>query len=245
MPKGGILNVKTENITLNENDSRNIIGSHPGRYVKLSIQDNGIGMKKEVVQRIFEPFFTTKGVGKGTGLGMSVVYGIVKQHNGWVNVYSEPCKGTIFTIYLPVSSDSDKKESAVKEKVEIKDIKGHGERILIVEDNEGIIQYTSRVLSKNGYIVFLARNVKEALEIYEKEKGNFNMVISDVVLPDKPGTEVVTQFLLGKPELKVIFTSGYLDDKSQLETIRNKGHKFLQKPFELNELLNLITSDDF
>ena len=237
MPRGGILTVKTENVTLNEDYSTGIYEARPGRFVKLSIQDNGIGMNKEVVQRIFEPFFTTKGVGKGTGLGMSVVYGIVKQHNGWINVYSEPDKGTILKIYLPVSSDSDKKEPAAKEKDEIKDIRGHGERILIVEDNEGIIQYTSRVLSKNGYVVFLARNVKEALEIFEKEKGNINLIVSDVVLPDKTGTELVAQLISYNRKLKVIFSSGYLDDKSQWEMIHNKGYKFLQKPFELNELL--------
>ena len=237
MPKGGILTIKTENVTLNEEDSMKIIDAHPGKYVKLSIQDNGTGMNKEVVGRIFEPFFTTKGVGKGTGLGMPVVYGIVKQHNGWVNVYSEPGEGTIFKIYLPASFEKTEIKDKDKDK---KTLAGHGERILIVEDEEGIRKYADRVLSMNDYVVFTAENVKEALELYEKEKGNFGLVLTDVILPDRTGIELVTQLLSGNPELKVIFTSGYLDDKSQWGMIKEKGHKFLQKPFELNELLAAV-----
>lgn len=238
MPKGGTITVKTENITLTEEYSKNIPLSYPGRFVKLSIQDNGIGMTNEVVQRIFEPFFTTKSVGKGTGLGLFVVYGIVKQYNGWINVYSEPDKGTIFKIYLPVSLE--KKETIIQEKVKYDDVKGHGERILVVEDEKGIRDFINKALSMNGYVVFLAGNVKEAIEIYEKEKGKIHLIISDVVLPDKTGIELVNQFFIDNPKLKVIFSSGYLDDKSQWEMIQKKGYKFLQKPYELKELLSAI-----
>ncbi|EKD25984.1 MAG: hypothetical protein ACD_79C01417G0002, partial [uncultured bacterium] len=238
MLKGGILTVKTENVTLDEEHSRSILESHSGRFVRLSIQDNGIGISNKIIARIFEPFFTTKGLGKGTGLGLSVVYGIVKQHNGWINVYSELGNGAIFKIYLPASLGN--KETLIKEKTEYNDLKGHGEKILLIEDEEGIREYVTQALSLNGYKLSLAKNAKEALEIYEKEKGNFNLVISDVVLPDKPGPELVQMFMSDNPLLRVIFCSGYLDDKSQWELLQDKGYKFIQKPFDLNELLIVI-----
>ena len=236
MKKGGILTIKTENVVINEEYAMNIAESYPGKFVKLSIQDDGEGMSKEVLQHVFEPYFTTKGLGKGTGLGLSVVYGIVKQHNGWINVYSEPGKGTMFTIYLP-SSSAEKKGEIIKEKYSSDDLTGHGERILVVEDEVAIRKYSSRVLLNNGYTVFLAGDVKEAVEIFEKEKDHIDMVLSDVVLPDGTGIDLVNQILLVKPELKIILCSGYLDDRSQQQLINGKGHKFLHKPFKLNELL--------
>ncbi len=236
MPEGGNLTIKTENITLDEKDSGDIPESSPGKFVKLSVQDNGTGMSREIMPNIFEPFFTTKGVGKGTGLGLSAVYGIIKQHTGWINASSAPGKGSIFTIYLP-AVPSEKPEPEAKETAEFRDITGHGEKILFVDDEEGIRKYAGRALSNYGYAVFLARNVKEALEIYEKEKGSFKLVISDVILPDKIGTELVSRLISADPKLKVIFISGYLDDKSQYEIIHEKGYKFFQKPFELNTLL--------
>jgi len=239
MPDGGILTIRTENVTLTEELSRNIPEAYPGRFVKLTIQDNGTGMNSEVIRHIFEPFFTTKGKGKGTGLGLSVAYGIVKQHKGRINVHSEPGNGTVFDIYFPAFPG--KKEHAIKEKVKQRGIPaGQGERILVIEDEEGIRRYVNRALLKNGYKVFLAGNAKEALEAYEKENGNFRLVISDVVLPDMPGTGVVTQLLTDKPELKVIFISGYLEDRSQKKIIQDKGHKFLQKPFKLKELIDAV-----
>ena len=238
MPNGGTLTVKTENVTLGEEQYIDIPESYPGRFVRLSIQDNGKGMSNEVVQRIFEPFFTTKGIGKGTGLGLSVAYGIVKQHNGWINVYSEQGKGTIFKIHLPAVLD--KKETVIQKEVKYRDVTGHGERILVVEDEQAIRDFISKVLLKNGYVAFLTGNVKEALEIYKKEKGKFHLIISDVVLPDKTGIELANQILLDNPKLKVIFSSGYLDDRSQWKMIQKKGFKFLQKPYELNKLLSAI-----
>src|SRR3989339_355343 len=236
MNKGGVLTIKTENVIVSKEYSMNIAESYPGKFVKLSIQDNGMGINKEVLQHIFEPYFTTKGLGKGTGLGLSVVYGIVKQHNGWINVYSEPDRGTMFTIYLP-SSSSEKKGEIIKEKYNPDDLVGHGERILVVEDEVAIRKYSSRVLLNNGYTVFLAGDVNEALTIFEKEKNNIKMVLSDVVLPDGTGIDLVNRLLLEKPEFKVILCSGYLDDRSQQQLIHGKGHKFLHKPFQLNELL--------
>jgi len=246
MPWGGVLTIKTENVSLNDDYAELNAESYPGKFVRLSIQDNGIGMSEEVLQHLFEPFFTTKDSGKGIGLGMSVVYGIVKKHKGWTNVYSEPGKGTIFKIYIPAFLSHEKEDTVTKEKVEYHDVSGHGERILVVEDDEAIRRYVSKALSINGYTVFLAGTAQEALETYKKENKNFSLVLSDVILPDKTGNELVTllqadrEKSAGLPEIKVIFTSGYLDDKSQWEKIQEKGYKFLQKPFELSELLSAV-----
>ncbi|MFA5858886.1 MAG: PAS domain S-box protein [Elusimicrobiota bacterium] len=236
MAIGGILTVKTENIILDKEQAMPIIDAYPGRFIRFSFQDSGIGIGENVLPHIFEPFYTTKDVGKGTGLGLSVVYGIVKQHKGWINVCSESGKGTIFKIYLPKSSATLGVE-VTKETTKYQDVKGHGERILVVEDEEGISKMVKRFLSSNGYIVFIAKTVKEALEVYKTEKGNFNLVISDVILPDKTGLELVTQLLLDNPKLKIILSSGYLDDKSEWKMIQKKGYKYIQKPFELKQLL--------
>lgn len=235
MPKGGILAIKTENVIIKEEELKNIFMSYPGKFIRLSIEDNGIGMDKETIRHIYEPFFTTKALGKGTGLGLSVVHGIAEQHKGWVNVYSEVGIGTIFKIYLPAYFE--KEEIIVRKKIQNRNLKGNGERILYVEDEEKIRTFTSKILSLNGYIIIEAKGVKEALEIYKKEKGNFNLVLTDVILTDKTGIELVNQLTLDKPSLKVVFTSGYFDDKSQWENIHNKGYEFVQKPYESKELL--------
>ena len=234
MLNGGILTVKTENVTINQEYLTGISEAYTGRFVQLSIQDTGVGMSSEIIHKIFDPFFTTKQMGKGTGLGLAVVYGIIKQHKGWITVYSEPGKGTIFNIFLPASSEE--KQSIIKEEVEYTDVTGHGERILFIEDEKELLECISRALSMNGYVVFTAGNAKEAFETYKKENGNFQLVICDVVLPDKPGNELVGLLLSDNPALKVIFTSGYLDDNPQKNIIHKEGHKFVHKPFKLNAL---------
>ncbi|HCJ66142.1 MAG TPA: hypothetical protein DHV62_02145, partial [Elusimicrobia bacterium] len=150
MPNGGTLTLKTENVTIDEEYVNANPEARVGKFVSLSVQDTGSGMDKETLQHIFEPFFTTKETGKGTGLGLSTVYGIVKQHNGWVNVYSEPGQGTVFKIYLPVFGIAGEKESK-EEVVTSAELKGKGERILLVEDEEGVRKFSERVLKKNGY----------------------------------------------------------------------------------------------
>ena len=195
-------------------------------------------MDKEVIQHIFEPFFTTKEKGKGTGLGLPVVYGVVKQHNGWMNIYSEPGKGTIFKIYLPASLE--KKEDTTEKKAPVRTLQGHGERILLVEDEESIRRFSVKVLVKNGYSVFEAGTVKEALDIFIKEKGNFDLLFTDVVLPDRSSLELIEELLYQKPEICVLVTSGYTDSKSHGKEIREKGFRFLQKPYEPNRLLTAV-----
>ncbi len=238
MPDGGELTIKTESVTLGEEYCRAVSYARPGRFIRLSISDTGLGIEDKLLRHIFEPFFTTKDIGKGTGLGLAVVYGIVKQHEGWINVHSAQGQGTTFRIYLPARQG--KVQSRVKETVASYDLHGDGERILLVEDEEGVREVENEILCKNGYTVFKAANVKEAIEIFEKEKGDFHMVFSDVILPDNTGLQLIDRLLSLKPGLKVLLCSGYTDDKSQWPIIREKGYHYLQKPYALPDLLKMI-----
>ena len=238
MPKGGTITIKTENLVLSEDESTSIEGSHPRDYIRLSIADTGIGMDNETIKHIFEPFFTTKGLGKGTGLGLSVVYGIIKAHNGWINVYSEPTHGTIFKIYLPAT----KSEAAVinEVKTEPKRLKGKGEHILIVEDDDAILAYMERILSKNNYNIHKAVSSKNAVEVFKENSKNIDIVITDMVLTDENGLDTIDKLKLIKNDIGVIICSGYLDDKSNFLEIQQKGYKFIQKPFEIANMLKTI-----
>jgi len=238
MTNGGKLTIKTENVTLNEEHCRGIPEAWPGKFVCLSVADTGVGMDEETIQHIFEPFFSTKDAGKGTGLGLSVVYGIVQQHGGWINVHSDPRQGSTFNVYLPAFSV--KPEDETKETTSLQELQGSGERILVVEDEEGIRELATKMLSENGYIVFEAANAKEALDIFERENGELHLVFSDVVLPDKNGIELVDQLLLLKPELRILLSSGYTNEKLQWPVIRGRDFRFLQKPYALVSLLQAI-----
>lgn len=237
MPEGGILTIKTENVTLKE-DGKVIPEAKHGRFICLSVQDTGVGMDEGTVERVFEPFFTTKKNGKGTGLGLSVAYGIVKKHKGWINIETRPGEGSTFKIYLPVSSKKLEDES--EERTSLTELQGSGERILVVEDQEGVREFLSRALSENGYLATEARNAKEARDIFEEEKGNFDLIFCDVVLPDKSGLQLVSQLLSSKPGIPVLLSSGYVDEKSQRSLIHKRGFRFLQKPYSLVNLFQTI-----
>ena len=238
MAQGGKIVIKTENMNIDEEFCQRFSYARPGQFVRLSVEDTGVGMDQEIMSHIFDPFFTTKEIGKGTGLGLSVIYGIVKQHEGWVNVYSEPGQGSVFRIYLPASFASEAKE--FEEEVPIEELQGHGERVLLVEDERMLREFAVRTLPENGYVVFAAEKAEEALELFEREKGEFHIVFSDVVLPGINGVKLVDRLLVKKPELKVLLSSGYMEDKSQLSVIRKRGFNFLQKPYTLVELLKSL-----
>jgi len=214
MAGGGKIVIKTENVNIDEEFCRRYSYARPGRFVRLSVEDTGVGMDQETLSHIFEPFFTTKETGKGTGLGLSVIYGIVKQHEGWVNVYSEPGQGSVFKVYLPASFTSEAKEA--EGEVSLEELQGHGEGVLLVEDEQMLREFAARTLPENGYVVFAAETAEEALELFERERNEFHIVFSDVVLPD---------------------INGVMDDKSQWSVIRKRGFNFLQKPYTLAELL--------
>ncbi len=238
MPEGGKVTIKTKNVYIDEDYCETYSYAHPGKFVCLSVEDTGVGMDKEIIKNIFEPFFSTKEMGRGSGLGLSVVYGIVKEHKGWINVYSESEQGSSFKVYLPAVSA--KPEDEPKEVVSLGGLQGDGERILLVEDEKGVREFAMGALSENGYVVLGASNTEEALNIFEREKGKFHLVLSDVVLPDRGGLKLVDELLSRNGGLRVLFSSGYTDDKSQWPIIRERGFRFIQKPYFLADLLRAV-----
>lgn len=235
MPSGGKLTIKTRNIYLDEKYCKSRPKTRPGGFVCFSVVDTGIGMDHDTLQRIFDPFFTTKGLSKGTGLGLSVVYGIVEQHKGWIDVDSEPEKGTTFRIYLPsVPNEPSEKKP---DEYSTEELQGQGERILMVEDEKRVRDFTSRALTRCGYSVTEATDAEQALELFAKKKGDYHLVISDVVLPGKDGLKLAEELISINSEIQIILCSGYSDGKSKLSTIQEKGFNFLQKPYTLADLL--------
>jgi two-component system, cell cycle sensor histidine kinase and response regulator CckA len=230
MPGGGSLYVETQNVTLDEFYIRpyNII---PGHYVKVTVTDTGVGMDKETQQRIFEPFFTTKTMGRGTGLGLASVYGIIKGHKGIINVYSEKGHGTSFNIYLPVSQ----KKLISKEPV-VSEIRGGHETILLVDDENVITDVTGQMLTGLGYQIFIADSGEKAIEIYKESPGRIDLVIMDMIMPAMGGGETFRAIKAINPKVKVILSSGYtLNDEAK--QIMDQGVlAFLQKPYNQDEL---------
>ncbi|MGA1797109.1 MAG: PAS domain S-box protein, partial [bacterium] len=238
MPHGGKLIIRTKNMVFDEEQCVMVPEARPGRFVCLSFEDTGIGMDKTTLSHIFEPFFTTKGPGEGTGLGLSTVYGIVKQHEGFITVYSEPGQGTTFKVYLPVPSID--LETAPEEHGSLNALQGQGERILLVEDEDGVRRFARKALSKNGYTVFEAGCAQEAMDIFDREKGNFLLVLSDVVLPDQNGIQLVDRLLSKNRNLMVILSSGYSDQRSQWPLICERNFKFIKKPYTALNLLQAV-----
>jgi two-component system cell cycle sensor histidine kinase/response regulator CckA len=238
MPKGGRLTIKSENVIVDEEFCKAVPEARPARFTCLAVTDTGIGMEQETLQHIFEPFFTTKETGRGTGLGLSVVYGIVKQHDGWVNVYSEPGQGTTFRVYLPACFGRPEEKTA--EAVSLEELQGNGERILLVEDDDEVRTFAAKALVANGHQVFEAANAEEAVTVFEREAGRFDLLFSDVVLPDGNGLELAEEVLARKPELPILLSTGYADEKAHWPLIRERGFPFLQKPYALAVLLQAV-----
>ncbi len=237
MPGGGRIIVKTKNALFNEEDCKPNSDAKPGECVCVSVQDFGGGIEPSILDRIFDPFFTTKEQGKGTGLGLSAVYGIVKKHKGWINVENAPGEGTTFKMYLPSISVKPEQEHPILSQ---KEFRGNQEQILLVEDEEVVRNLLKEMLSGKGYKVFSAANAKEALDIFEKEKGAFDLVFCDVILPDLRGPKLVEQLLKQKPKIRVLFTSGYSDEKSDRKMIHQLGYPYLKKPFTSYDMLRAV-----
>jgi PAS domain S-box-containing protein len=230
MPGGGGIFIETENTTL---DKEYVQSFHlpPGRFVKLSITDTGIGMDEATQQRIFEPFFTTKKIGRGTGLGLASVYGIVRNHGGIIEVYSKKGKGTTFYIYLPASEKEIIEEMQLPEEF----IKGSG-TILLVDDEDRIIDVCSELLKTMGYDVLIAKSGKEAIETYRIKKEDVDMVILDMIMPDMSGGETYEKLLGTNSKIKVLLSSGYSIDGQAAEILERGCDGFIQKPFNMKEL---------
>jgi CheY-like chemotaxis protein len=210
----------------------------PGKYVVLAVSDTGGGMDETTVARIFEPFFTTKEAGKGTGLGLATVYGIVKQSAGHIMVYSEPGQGTTFKIYLP-SADH---KIGVKSKPEVETVspKRQGATILLVEDDEIMRSLTRKLLQEHGYTVFEADDGKSALEWVRSHAGPIDLLLTDVVMRRMSGPELVERLSKSRPTLKVVYMSGYTGELMANRQVLKPGVTLLEKPFSRTALLNTI-----
>jgi len=227
MPKGGQLLIETRNVDLDSHYCKQHGDAQPGRYVQLSVCDTGVGMDPATMERIFEPFFTTKEIGKGTGLGLATVMGIVKQHGGFLDVYSEPGKGTTFRVYLPAS------EGAAEPLHHVDDapVRGGRETILVAEDHEGMREMAREILESLGYRLLLARDGEEAVNQFAAHRNSISLMLLDVIMPKLDGIDAYEQICKVKPGVPVIFTSGYSDHGPLLASLTTKGATVLQKPY--------------
>jgi CheY-like chemotaxis protein len=238
MPMGGKLTIVTANMYLDESYFRERgIEEQPGSYVMLAVCDTGNGMDKETREHIFEPFFTTKDVGKSTGLGLSTVYGITKQNNGFIWVYSEAGQGTTFKVYLPkVNGNAELEEKEQTRVVEL----GSSETVLIVEDDNSLRKLMRTVLKQNGYKVLEAENGEDALRVSEAHDGPIDLLITDVVMPKMSGKEAADRLQPLYPQMKVIYMSGYTDNAIVQHGVLAPGLNFFEKPFTPEDLAHRV-----
>ncbi|SHO52334.1 PAS domain S-box-containing protein [Desulfopila aestuarii DSM 18488] len=229
----GKIIIETETTTFDEIYCSQHPGSIPGEFALLSVSDNGIGMDAHTVSKIFEPFFTTKELSKGTGLGLATVYGIIKQNNGFINVYSEPGQGTTFKIYLPrhtkqITTGQKKEEDAI--------MHGRGEIILVVEDEASILKLASRILTSLGYVALTANSPQEAVKLAKENEKRIDLLITDVIMPEMNGRDLADVLLALHPNLKCLFMSGYTSTVIAEKGVLEEGTHFIQKPFSARDL---------
>jgi signal transduction histidine kinase len=228
MPQGGKLTIESLNVDLDAEFFRaHAVEARPGPYVMLAVSDTGKGMDRETLSHIFEPFFTTKERGRGTGLGLSTVYGIIKQSGGFIWAYSEPGEGTTFKIYLPTVSGhagSGQQEPAPADK-----LKG-SETLLIVEDDDTLRNLACKVLERRGYKVLLASRGEEALTVSEQYDGAIHLIVTDVVMPGMNGRELAENLQSLRPDMRVLYMSGYTDDAIVRHGVLRPGVNFIEKP---------------
>ena len=235
MPSGGTLKITAQNVFIDENYARMNIEARVGNYVLLMVEDTGEGIPEEVLNRIWDPFFTTKETGKGTGLGLSTVLSIVKGHSGFINVYSEPHRGTKFSVYLPAAERAAERAAVEKS---ARYPKGSGELVLVVDDEPGIRQVTAATLEKYGYRTLSAADGTEALAVYSQQK-KVDLVITDMAMPYMDGAATIRALRKINPDLKIIAASG-LTDQQKTDIRDLKTEAFLLKPFTAEKLLTTV-----
>ncbi len=237
MPGGGTLRLETKNVTLDEEYCRKHVDTSPGDYVCLSVSDTGSGMDEKTSERIFEPFFTTKKPGEGTGLGLAMVFGIVKAHGGHVTCESKRGTGTTFKLHFPVAADTGE----TGHPGERSEVSARGtETILVVDDEDFIRELGARVLSESGYLVKKARNGEEALKIFENERSTIALVILDLIMPEMGGAECLAKLLEMDPHVKVIIASGFVEQNDTGDLLERKSRCVVKKPFQIHDLLRAV-----
>jgi two-component system, cell cycle sensor histidine kinase and response regulator CckA len=237
MPQGGRILIETANVDLDSAYADDHATVKPGRYVMLAVSDTGVGMDRETVAHIFEPFYTTKESGRGTGLGLSTVYGIVKQSGGYIWVYSEPAKGSTFKVYLPRIEEPA--EEMATPQLQLNSQRG-SETILLVEDEEAVRDLIQTVLSEQGYDVIPSRDPQHALQIAETFTHEIHLLLTDVVMPGMGGRELATRVSTCRRGIRVLFMSGYTDNVITSGGMLEKGITFLQKPFSPAQLVQKV-----
>jgi signal transduction histidine kinase/ActR/RegA family two-component response regulator len=241
MPNGGSLTFRTQSV-----DGASLQGlgkTKGGRYVCIEVSDTGVGMDESIRRRIFEPFFTTKGAGHGTGLGLSVVYGIVKNHSGFINVESKPMSGTSFRLYFPIAfSEISTKELVATRDTDITTTPNGKATVLLVEDEEHMLHLLEKILSKHGYKVLKASDGETAIRTYQRHKEKIDVVLLDVDLPKMAGRDVLLKVKNENPNVKIVVVSGYLEPELKSEIDRAGVKNFLQKPYLPNEVIKIFQS---
>jgi CheY-like chemotaxis protein len=237
MPKGGRLTVETADADLDATYASEHVSVKPGRYVMLAVSDTGTGMSADTVAHIFEPFYTTKESGRGTGLGLSTVYGIVKQSEGYIWVYSELGRGSTFKVYLPRVDEPAEALSAAK--APVADQAGF-ETILLVEDQPQVRELAQMVLAGKGYSVIVAANAEEAERACEERGGEIHLLLTDVIMPGVSGRELAKRLTLRQPNLRVLYMSGYTFNVIAQGGMLEDGVAFLQKPFTPSTLAEKV-----
>jgi signal transduction histidine kinase/CheY-like chemotaxis protein len=236
MPRGGRLTIETDEVAVDDEFAKMNLFEKKGRYALISLSDTGVGMDEKTKERIFDPFFTTKELGRGTGLGLFVVYGIIRQHNGYINVYSEPGKGSTFKIYFPLIE-----QLAEEQTMEVSEpARGGTETLLLAEDDKDVRDLVRHILEKRGYAVLEATNGKEALRLFRDNKDKVDLVILDVIMPILNGKEVHRELRKIAPGIKVVFISGYTADILSERELLETGLEVIQKPVSSPALLNKV-----
>ncbi|MFC1553308.1 PAS domain S-box protein [candidate division KSB1 bacterium] len=235
MPKGGEITFKTENIVFDQEFVIKNPEFKTGKYVKVSISDTEVGMSEEVKNHAFEPFFSTKGESEGTGLGLASVYGIIKNHGGYINLFSSPGEGVTFNIYFPGSE-----KTAVEEKEEMSFLNGDA-TILVVDDEENVRQLAQKILKKMGYKVLIAKDGIEGVSMYQQYKNNIDLVVLDLIMPNMAGKETFDMLKKIDPEVKVLLSSGYSQEGKAVDMIKKGAKGFIQKPFRIKEISKAVS----
>jgi signal transduction histidine kinase len=243
MPDGGTIRVSTAAVDVDETVTRSNIEARPGKFIRLCVSDTGCGMTPEVMTRIFDPFYTTKEIGKGTGLGLSTVHGIVKQHKGWIEVESQPSRGSTFKIFLPVlnqkAGELDQRERGTPADLN----SGSGEVVLLVEDEPSVRDMARLALEQAGYRVLEAADGREALAVWERSSARIDLLLTDMVMPNGLSGNGLCKALKAKdPQLRTLYTTGYSSEAVREGLALKRGVNFIPKPYDATTLLNAVTA---